>query len=67
MATKLTRLTHKMVMHLHLVAESCIICNSCSRQPVWKILDTPSYTRNKMQNYSMMNLLFGLKSKPLNQ
>jgi hypothetical protein len=22
-------------------AESCTICSSCSRQPVWKLLDTP--------------------------
>jgi len=27
---------------LHLVAESCIICNSWSRRPVRKLLDTPS-------------------------
>jgi hypothetical protein len=37
MAAKLTRLTHKIVIHLHLVAESCTICSSCSRQPVWKL------------------------------
>jgi hypothetical protein len=43
MAAKLTRLTHKIVIQLHLVAESCTICSSCSRQPVWKLLDTPSY------------------------
>jgi hypothetical protein len=37
MAAKLTRLTHKIWIQLHLVAESCIICSSCSRRPVRKI------------------------------
>jgi len=40
---KLTTLTHKIVIQQHLVAESCTICSSCSRQPTWKLLDTPSY------------------------
>jgi hypothetical protein len=39
---KLTRLTHKIAIRLHLVAESCTICSSRSRQPVRKLLDTPS-------------------------
>jgi hypothetical protein len=43
MAAKLTRLTHKIAIQLHLVAESCTICSSCSRRPVRKLLDTPSY------------------------
>jgi len=43
MAAKLTRLTHKISIQLHLVAESCIIWSSCSRWPVQKYLDTPSY------------------------
>jgi hypothetical protein len=43
MAAKLTRLTHKLAIQLHLVAESCTICNSRSRRPVRKLLDTPSY------------------------
>jgi hypothetical protein len=43
MAAKLTRLTHKIAIHLHLVAESCTICSSRSRQPVLKLLDTLSY------------------------
>jgi len=43
MAAKLTGLAHKIVKELHLVAESCIICTSHSRQPVWKLLHTPSY------------------------
>jgi len=34
MAAKLTRLTHKIAIQLHLVMESCTICSSCSRWPV---------------------------------
>jgi hypothetical protein len=40
---KLTRLTHKIAIQLHLVAESCTICSSRSRRPVRKLLDAPSY------------------------
>jgi hypothetical protein len=43
MEAKLTRLTHKIAIQLHLVAQSYIICSSCSRRPVRKLLDTPSY------------------------
>jgi hypothetical protein len=43
MAAKLTRLTHKIVIQLHLVAESCTICSSRSRHPIRKRLDTRSY------------------------
>jgi hypothetical protein len=43
MAAKLTRLTHKVAIQLHLVAESCTICSSRSQRPVRKLLDTPSY------------------------
>jgi hypothetical protein len=46
MAAKLTRLTHKIAMQLHLVAESC---TSRSRRPVRELLDTPSYISH---NYS---------------
>jgi hypothetical protein len=42
MATKVTRLTHKIGIQLHLVADSCTICNSRSRRPVPKLSDTPS-------------------------
>jgi len=45
MATKLTRLTHKIPIRLHLVAESCIICIYRSKRPVWNLLDTSSYLR----------------------
>jgi len=44
MAAKLTRITHKIAMQLHLVAEICTTCSSRSRRPVRKILDTPSCT-----------------------
>jgi hypothetical protein len=40
---KLTRLSHKVAIQLHLVAESCTICSSRCRRPVRKVLDTPSY------------------------
>jgi hypothetical protein len=43
MAAKLTRLTHKIALQLHLVEESCNICSSRSRRPVRKLLGTPSY------------------------
>jgi hypothetical protein len=42
MAAKLTRLTHKIAIQLHLVAESCTISSSRSRRTVRKRLDTPS-------------------------
>jgi len=40
---KLTRLTNKILIQLHLVAESFTICSSRSGQPVPKLLDTHSY------------------------
>jgi hypothetical protein len=43
MVVKLTILTHKIAIQLHLVAESCTICSSRSWRPVRKVLDTPSY------------------------
>jgi hypothetical protein len=43
MTTKLTRLTHKIAIQLHLVAKSCIIHSSRSRRSVRNLLDTPSY------------------------
>jgi hypothetical protein len=48
MAAKLTRLTHKIAIQLHLVAESCTICSSHARWPVRKLLDTLSYTKRWM-------------------
>jgi len=43
MAAKLTRLTHRIAIQLHLVAEGCTIRSSRSRRPVRKLLDVPSY------------------------
>jgi hypothetical protein len=43
MAAKLTRLTHKIAIQLHLVTESCTICSCRSKLPVRKLLDTPTY------------------------
>jgi hypothetical protein len=43
MMLKLTRLTQKIAILLHLVAESCAICISRSRRPVRKLLDTLSH------------------------
>jgi len=42
MDAKLTRLTHKTVIQLHLVAESCTVSSSRSRRPFRKLLDIPS-------------------------
>jgi hypothetical protein len=50
MAAKLTILTHKIAIQLHLVAERCTICSFCSRQPVWKFLDSPSYVLQRNQS-----------------
>jgi hypothetical protein len=46
MEAKLTRLTHKIAIQMHLVAESCTICISRFRRPVRKLLDTHTYTFN---------------------
>jgi hypothetical protein len=43
MAAKLTRLTQKITIQLHLVANSCTVFSYSSRRPVRKLLDTPSY------------------------
>jgi hypothetical protein len=43
MAAKIIRLTHKITIQLHLVAESCTICSFSSRWPIRKLLDIPSY------------------------
>jgi hypothetical protein len=75
MAAKLTRLTHKIAIQLHLVAESCSICSSRSSRPVQKLLDTPSYIlvwesftplQTTRQNYSSFYILmvFVITSNP---
>jgi hypothetical protein len=58
MAAKLTRLTHKIAIQLHLVAESCNICSSRARLPVRKLLDTPSYIQpsNRVSFDSFMGM-----------
>jgi len=43
MAAKLTRLTHKIEIKLHVVAEICTVCRSSSRRPVRKFVDKSSY------------------------
>jgi hypothetical protein len=43
MAAELTKLTQRIAIQLHPVADSCTICSSHSRRPVRKLLDTPSY------------------------
>jgi hypothetical protein len=56
MAAKLTRLAHKIAIQLHVVAESCTISSSRSRQPVRKILDTPSDIHLYNQTWFFKNL-----------
>jgi hypothetical protein len=56
MAEKITRLTHKIAIQLHLVAESCTICSSRSRRPVRKLLGTPSYSGDDSSQVSYPSL-----------
>jgi hypothetical protein len=51
MAAKLTRLTHKIAIQLHLMSESCTICSFRSRRPVRKLSDTPSYMTEMRNDY----------------
>jgi len=44
MAAEFTRLTDKIAIQLHIVAESCTLCSARSRRSVRKLLDTPSYS-----------------------
>jgi hypothetical protein len=53
MAVKLTRLTHRIAIQLHLVAESCTICSSRSSRPVRKLSDTPSCSKSR---YSLVGI-----------
>jgi len=54
MAAKLTRLTHK--IQLHLVVQSYTICSSRFRRSVRKLLDTPSYVyRDQTKQISWPN------------
>jgi len=49
MAVKLTKLTHKIAIQLHVVAESYNIYSSPSRPPARKLLDTPSYDSDEFK------------------
>jgi hypothetical protein len=53
MAAKLATLTHRIVIQLHLVAESCTIFSSRSRRRARKLLDTPSYCIILQQTISL--------------
>jgi hypothetical protein len=65
MCAKLTRLTHKIAIQLHLVAESCTICSSRSRRPVRKLLDTPSYKQSLLQTaFTKVKFKCGLFPNP---
>jgi len=48
MGAILARLTHKIVMQLHLVADICTICSSHSGWQVQKVLDTSSYMDSEL-------------------
>jgi hypothetical protein len=50
-AAKLARLTHKIAIQLHLLAQSCTISSSRSRRPVRKLLDIPSYLKYLCTRY----------------
>jgi hypothetical protein len=74
MVAKLTRLIHRIAIQLHLVAESCTICSSHSRQPAsqpaQKLLDTPLYCRiytDKKQKTTSVMKKEKLKNLPLLQ
>jgi hypothetical protein len=54
MVAKFIKLTHKIVIQLHLVAESHTICSSCFRQQVQKLLDTPSYMPPILYHFSFL-------------
>jgi len=53
MAAKLTRLTHKVVIQLHIVAKSCNICSSRSGRPVRKLLDTLSFRGQMSRSFEL--------------
>jgi hypothetical protein len=56
MAAKLTGLTHKIAIRLHLVAESSATCSSRSRRPVRKLLDAPLYMQQIAEHYVLRKL-----------
>jgi hypothetical protein len=56
-AAKLTRLTHKIAIQLHAVAESCTTCSSRSRRPVRKLLDTHLYVWGGGRGVAWFNVI----------
>jgi hypothetical protein len=66
-ATKFTRLTHKIEIQLHLVAESYTICSSRCRRPVRKHLDTPLYLTALKFIYCRYSLLLQKQTKTREQ
>jgi hypothetical protein len=58
MTAKLTRLTHKIAIQLHLVAESCTICSSSYRRSVQKLLDTSSSVCVYTHTYKIYFIVF---------
>jgi hypothetical protein len=57
-AAKLTRLTHKIAVQLHVVAESCTICSSRSRRPVRKLLNNPHIGLNGTLRHGKWNVMW---------
>jgi hypothetical protein len=58
MATKLTSLTNKIAIQVHLVGENCTIYSSPSRRPVRKLLDNPSYENGSVAFFSTVGTKF---------
>jgi hypothetical protein len=54
MAANLTRLTHKIAIRLHLVAESCTACSSRFRRPVRKLVDTLSHGKVEVKLHAFL-------------
>jgi len=51
------RLTQRIAIQLHLVAQSCIVCSSRSRRPVRKLLDILSYFVLEFLYYTEIQVL----------
>jgi hypothetical protein len=62
-AAKLTRLTHKILIQLHLAAQSYTICSSRSRRPVRKLRIHPRMTLLIMQSSLSSRHFLPLESK----
>jgi hypothetical protein len=55
-AVKLTRLTHKIAIQMHLAAESCTICSSHSRLSVRKLMVTLSYVCSSLSLFANVKM-----------